>query len=110
MSVSFTKAIVVGASSGIGEAMAKQLAATGATVAVLGRRGDELARVCDGNDKLKPYVHDVEATDEVPALFDKFQDDDSRASRTGLGMALSRKFVEVGGEGGTRGGTTSLRK
>ena len=48
--------------------------------------------------------------EDVPALFDKFQDDDSRASRTGLGMALSRKFVEVGGEGGTRGGTTSLRK
>ncbi len=71
MSVSFTKAIVVGASSGIGEAMAKQLAATGATVAVLGRRGDELARVCAGNDKLKPYVHDVEATDDVPALFEK---------------------------------------
>ena len=71
MSVVFTKAIVVGASSGIGEAIAKQLAASGVTVAVLGRRAAELERVCAGSDKLKPYAHDVEAFDEVPDLFAK---------------------------------------
>ena len=71
MSTVFTKAIVVGASSGIGEAIAKQLAASGATVAVLGRRAAELDRVCAGSDRLKPYAHDVEAFDEVPALFER---------------------------------------
>lgn len=71
MSVVFTKAIVVGGSSGIGEAMAKQLAAAGATVAVLGRRAAELEKVCAGSDKLKAFPHDVEDFDAVPALFDK---------------------------------------
>lgn len=32
---------------------------------------------------------------DIPKMFDKFQDDDSRTSRTGLGLALSKKFVEV---------------
>lgn len=71
MSVAFKKAIVVGGSSGIGEAMAKQLAAEGATVAVVARRASELERVCAGSDKLKAYAHDVENFDEVPALYEK---------------------------------------
>ncbi len=71
MSVVFKKAIVVGGSSGIGEAMAKQLAAEGATVAVVARRAAELERVCAGSDKLKAYPHDVENFDEVPALYGK---------------------------------------
>lgn len=71
MSVTFSKAIVVGASSGIGEAMAKQLAAAGATVAVVARRQSELDRVCAGSEKLKAYAHDVEDFDATPALFEK---------------------------------------
>ena len=75
MSVVFKKAIVVGGSSGIGEAMAKQLAAEGATVAVVARRASELERVCAGSDKLKAYPHDVENFDEVPALYEKIVGD-----------------------------------
>jgi len=32
---------------------------------------------------------------DIPRMFEKFQDDESRTSRTGLGLALSRKFVQV---------------
>lgn len=40
------KAIVVGASSGIGEQVARQLAAAGAQVALVGRREEQLERIC----------------------------------------------------------------
>jgi len=70
MSVQFTKAIVVGASSGIGEAIAGQLARGGADVAILGRRAAELERVAATvPGKLTPYVHDVAEVDAVPDLF-----------------------------------------
>jgi NAD(P)-dependent dehydrogenase (short-subunit alcohol dehydrogenase family) len=75
VSVVFTKAIVVGGSSGIGEAIAKQLGEAGATVAVLGRRAAELDRVCAGSERLRPYAHDVEDFDAVPALFEKIVGD-----------------------------------
>ena len=70
MGIDLTKAIVVGASSGIGEAIAVQLARGGADVAVLGRRAAELERVAVAvPGKLTPYVHDVADVDAVPALF-----------------------------------------
>lgn len=72
MSVSLSKVIVVGASSGIGEAIAKRLAEDGADVAILGRRKDELDRVARAQPgKLRPYVHDAAKYDEVPALFER---------------------------------------
>ncbi|MCB0713090.1 MAG: SDR family NAD(P)-dependent oxidoreductase [Ignavibacteriae bacterium] len=69
------KAIVVGASSGIGAAIAKRLAADGAYVAVVARRDDELQRLCDeinqqaGEERAMPFVHDVRNRDELPLLF-----------------------------------------
>ena len=42
MSTRFHRAIVVGASSGIGEAIARQLASDGATVALVARRQEKL--------------------------------------------------------------------
>ncbi|MCK6553524.1 SDR family NAD(P)-dependent oxidoreductase [Candidatus Binatia bacterium] len=70
MSVEFAKAIVVGASSGIGEAIAVQLACGGADVAILGRRADELERIAVTlPGKLTPFVHDVADADAVPELF-----------------------------------------
>jgi NAD(P)-dependent dehydrogenase (short-subunit alcohol dehydrogenase family) len=68
----FTKAIVVGASSGMGEAIAKRLSASGASVALVARRGDELERVKAGlvhRDTAHVYAHDVSEFDEVPELF-----------------------------------------
>jgi len=72
MSVPFTKAIVVGASSGIGEAIARQLAAEGSQVALVARRAAELDRLEHEQPTLfKGFVHDVRQPDETPELFER---------------------------------------
>jgi short-subunit dehydrogenase len=71
-----SKVVVVGASSGMGEAMARQLAAGGADVAIVARRQGELERLAgERPGKLRPYVHDVTNVDEVPALFERIERD-----------------------------------
>lgn len=72
MSPPLSKVIVVGASSGIGAAIARQLAAGGATVAILARRAEALAEVAASDpERLRPYPHDAANVDEVPALFER---------------------------------------
>jgi short-subunit dehydrogenase len=71
-----SKVVIVGASSGMGEAMARQLAQEGAQVAIVARREDELKRLASEQPgKLYPYVHDVSNVDEVPALFERIERD-----------------------------------
>lgn len=66
----FERTIVVGASSGIGAALATRLAANGCQVAAVARRGEALAALAKGAPgSIRPYVHDVHALDEVPAMF-----------------------------------------
>lgn len=71
----FQRAIVVGASSGMGAEIARQLAAKGTAVALVARRETELQALADeinakSADPLAfPYVHDVVRQNEVPALF-----------------------------------------
>ncbi|MDQ2742512.1 MAG: SDR family NAD(P)-dependent oxidoreductase [Chloroflexota bacterium] len=67
-------ALVVGASSGIGEALAYQLGESGAAVALVARRTDALERIAHditsrAQATVKVYSHDVRHTDEVEALF-----------------------------------------
>ncbi len=76
MSLVFRHAIVVGASSGIGAEIARQLAADGCNVALLGRRADELQKVADtirtaGRGTAIVCKHDVTQYDTVPALLDQ---------------------------------------
>jgi len=76
MSLVFRHAIVVGASSGIGAEIARQLAAGGASVALLGRRADELEQVAagivrTGRGRAIVAAHDVTAYDTVPALLER---------------------------------------
>ncbi len=72
---SWKRAIIVGASSGIGEALAVQLAASGCRMALVARRAAELRVLADrlnaGNQSalVTSYVHDVHDVDAVPALF-----------------------------------------
>lgn len=62
------RVLVVGASSGMGEQIARQLLAGGARVACVSRRGT----APDGGE---PYAHDVHDTDAVPALFSQITQD-----------------------------------
>jgi decaprenylphospho-beta-D-erythro-pentofuranosid-2-ulose 2-reductase len=71
------RAIIVGASSGIGAALARQLADEGYTLALLARRADLLAVVCEGINstageiRAVPYIHDVTDYAAVPDLLQK---------------------------------------
>ena len=76
MSLVFRRAIVVGASSGLGAEIARQLAAEGCDVALLGRRTDELERVAEGlralgRGRAIVVAHDVTDYDAVPGLLDR---------------------------------------
>jgi short-subunit dehydrogenase len=70
-------AIVVGASSGIGAAIVRQLVEKGYTVAALARRDGLLQSLCaELNGSATParalaYPHDVTQSDEAPALFQR---------------------------------------
>jgi len=68
------RAILVGASSGIGAALARRLAHEGYTLALLARRGELLQELCEeinfdhGETRAIPYVHDVTEYEAVPDL------------------------------------------
>lgn len=69
------RAIVVGASSGIGAALVHELAHAGYTVAALARREAKLQEQCQqintavAHSRALPYVHNVTNFDEVSNLF-----------------------------------------
>ena len=66
----YKHAIVVGASSGIGEEIARQLAESGCRVAIVARREAKLQDLASKfPDKILPFAHDVTNYGEVPALF-----------------------------------------
>lgn len=66
----FKHAIVVGASSGIGREIARQLAASGCRVGAVARRGERLAELEKEFPQLiVPCVHDATDYDSVPKVF-----------------------------------------
>ena len=67
------RAIVVGASSGIGAGVVRRLARQGYRVAAIARRKDRLDELCaeaGGDDgRVLAFAHDVRQIDEVEAVF-----------------------------------------
>ena len=68
------RGLIIGASSGIGAALARRLVGAGYTLALVSQRKTELTALCDqinaegGRTLAVPYVHDVTHYDEVPEL------------------------------------------
>ena len=72
----FNKAIVVGASSGIGRELVRLLAGRGGQVAAVARREADLQSLADEfPGRALPIVHDVTDFDAVPALFQRVTGD-----------------------------------
>lgn len=75
------RAIVVGASSGIGAALVRELAHHDYKVAALARREAKLNELCTAintaasQQQALPYTHNVTNSDEVPALFQRIVSD-----------------------------------
>ncbi len=73
MKPSFSRAIVVGASSGIGEALAVQLGSRGAHVTLIARRKEELERVAAAvraaGGRAATFPHDVQDLKKVEATY-----------------------------------------
>ena len=69
------RAIVIGASSGIGAALVRHLVHEGYSVAALARREAKLKELCEQvnvvaeNGRVLPYTHNVTDYDNIPGLF-----------------------------------------
>lgn len=71
MGLSWKRALIIGASSGMGAELALQLAQSGCEVAAVARRGEELEKLAasvTGTSKIRYYTHDVCNASEVPEL------------------------------------------
>ena len=74
--VKIERALVIGASAGIGRAIAAQLLAGGSSVALVARRREPMAALAAAfPGKAFVYEHDVTQYSEVPALFQQIAHD-----------------------------------
>ena len=71
------RAIIIGATKGLGAAVARRLAREGYSLALAGRNAELLDEICaeinqaGGEVRAMPYIHDVRTYDQVPDLLHK---------------------------------------
>ncbi len=76
MNLPWKHAIVLGASSGIGKALAEELLKSGARVALVARRMEAMESIASTNgDKALVYAHDVRDYSAIPRLFQQITKD-----------------------------------
>lgn len=97
------KAIIVGASSGIGAALADELARRGYRLALVARRAPELEAVAARLNASAPgvaraYAHDARDYDAAPALFERIRADFDDAA-LGLLVYASGAMPVAGADG-----------
>jgi short-subunit dehydrogenase len=100
------RAILVGASSGIGAALARRLAAEGYVLALLARRAELLEALCReintaaGETRAVFYVHDVTDFEAAPALLQRIVADlgglDLFIYNSGISIPSGMKHYEFG--------------
>lgn len=76
--------VVTGASSGVGECIARTMARAGALVTICGRRAEPLARVATTSERIVAVVADVTNEDDVSRLFDE-----ARAAHGPVGVVVA---------------------
>src|SRR5262245_6261729 len=87
------RALVTGASSGIGEATARALAAAGAQVVLAARRGDRLARVQEGLGGARSVVVDVR---DAGAVLKAFSDLEVEVVVANAGLSIGVEKLQEG--------------
>ena len=70
----YKRVLVIGATSGIGEALATKLIEEGSSVIVVGRRKDRLEEFVHkhGNDKAAAVPFDITDMDKIPSFVAKY--------------------------------------
>lgn len=70
----YKRVLVIGATSGIGEALAVKLIEEGSSVIVVGRRKDKLAEFVNkhGNEKATAVPFDITQMDKIPNFVTKY--------------------------------------
>jgi NAD(P)-dependent dehydrogenase (short-subunit alcohol dehydrogenase family) len=88
-------AVVTGGGSGIGAAVARELAGDGWTVVIAGRRRDALEAVAAASDKLDPIAADVSDEASVRNLFDRTVERHGRVDLLFNNAGLGAPAVEI---------------
>lgn len=90
----YKKALVIGATSGIGEDLARKLISTGTKVIAVGRRQDRLDSFVSaaGSDKASSYVFDINKLSDIPAFAAKVVKANPDLDSVVLNSGIQRSF------------------
>lgn len=91
----FEAAVVTGASSGIGEAMARLLGLAGVPTVIVARRGERLERLAAEFPSLEPHVADLTTVDGVATVIAEIAHRQPDLVVNNAGFGTSGRFTEL---------------